>query len=310
MKLKWQKLGHVFNHSTKSEWIEDSALTPTPILLDEDRIRVYCGFRDRQGVSRIGYVDVSAKDPSIILKVSDKPSLDIGSDGAFDDNGVILGDVIRVENGILRMYYVGFQLVKKAKFLAFSGVAESADNGETFQRKSNVPILDRSDEGLTINAIHSVIKEKNKWRIWYAAGNDWQEIAGVSYPKYNIRYTESFDGLTIDLTSVNELCVDVEGDEYRIGRPSVFKINKVYIMFYTKGGITGKDYFPGVAYSEDGVNWKRNDECFGLTMSEDGFDSIHLCYPRLITVGSRVFCFYNGNYMGKEGFGVAELLDA
>ncbi|MGE6473363.1 hypothetical protein [Serratia proteamaculans] len=102
--------------------------------------------------------------------------------------------------------------------------------------------------------------------------------------------------------------MDVEGDEYRIGRPSVYKTADGYMMFYTKGGIGGEDYFPGVAYSADGVHWQRQDETFGLALSESGFDNRHLCYPRLVTAGRRTFCFYNGNNMGSEGFGVAELL--
>lgn len=306
--LKWKKIGHVFRHLKKSDWIFDSALTPTPFLVNSSTIRVYCGFRDKQGVSRIGYVDVSADDPSQVQSVSEIPCLDIGEDGCFDDNGVILGDVIRLDANRVRMYYVGFQLVKKAKFLAYSGVAESLDNGQTFRRIKKTPILDRSEYGVTINAIHSVINEEGKWKIWYAAGDGWQRIDDTDYPKYNIRYTESKDGININLNDIDHLCVDVEGDEYRIGRPSVFKYKNRYLMFYTKGGITGKDYFPGVAYSKDGINWVRKDEDFGLELSTDGFDSIHLCYPRLIQLGDRILCFYNGNNMGKEGFGVAELL--
>lgn len=306
--LKWKKIGHVFRHLKTSDWIFDSALTPTPFLLDSSTIRVYCGFRDKQGVSRIGFVDVSADDPSQVKSVSDTPCLDIGEDGCFDDNGVILGDVVRLSDGIVRIYYVGFQLVKKAKFLAYSGVAESFDNGKTFHRIKKTPILDRSENGLTINAIHSVINEGGKWKIWYAAGNGWEKIKGVDYPRYNIRYTESEDGINIDLNNVDKLCIDVQGDEYRIGRPSVFKHNNQYLMFYTKGGISGKDYFPGVAYSKDGIHWERRDDEFGLDLSIDGFDSIHLCYPRLIQLEDRVLCFYNGNFMGKEGFGVAEVI--
>ncbi|XTO85935.1 hypothetical protein K4E85_03490 [Campylobacter coli] len=55
----------------------------------------------------------------------------------FDDNGVILGDVLRIENKIY-MYYVAFQLVEKAKFLAFSGLAISSDNRENFSKSTRI----------------------------------------------------------------------------------------------------------------------------------------------------------------------------
>jgi predicted GH43/DUF377 family glycosyl hydrolase len=304
--MKWNKLGHVFSQSGSDDWKSNSALTPMPILLNQDVIRIYAGFRDKEGISRIGYVDVCAKDPTKVIGVSDHPVLDRGRDGCFDDNGVIMGDIVKIGD-TLRMYYVGFQLVKRAKFLAFTGLAESVDGGDTFKRVSEAPVMDRAHGGTTIRAIHSVLFEDGVWKAWYAVGDSWELINGKYFPNYNIWYTESVDGVVFDKPGT--LCVDVQGDEYRIGRPSVYKHNNVYYMFYTKGGTSGEDYFPGIAVSDDGKHWMRKDEDFGLTLSSEGFDSIHLCYPRLVDVNGKTFCFYNGNNMGAEGFGVAELLE-
>lgn len=303
--LKWNKIGHVFAQDGSLSWAADSALTPTPIALRDGEIRVYSGFRDSEGVSRIGYVDVSASDPQKVVRVSRVPALDRGRDGCFDDNGVILGDVVQVD-GKLRMYYVGFQMVKRAKFLAFSGAAESVDGGETFHRLSEAPIMDRASGATTIRAIHSASQANGRWRVWYAVGDGWEFIGGRPFPQYNIWTTTSVDGLTFDEPGV--LCVDNEGEEYRIGRPSVYRRGGGYLMFYTKGTKAGTDYFPGVAFSQDGIRWERRDADLGLALSPDGFDSRHLCYPRLVEAGGRTVCFYNGNNMGKEGFGVAELL--
>ena len=304
--MKWQKFGQVFQSNETRGWRANSALTPTPILLNEDILRVYVGFRDLEGISRIGYVDLNAREPTEIQAISQQPVLMPGRDGCFDDNGVILGDVIQ-HNGSLRMYYVGFQLVKRAKFLAFTGLAESHDNGETFHRVSQSPIMDRIDGATTIRAIHSLIYENGIWRVWYASGDDWCLINDKAYPRYNIWYTESPDGL--DFSKKGSLCIDVYGDEYRIGRPSIYKHKDLYYMIYTKGSLSGKDYFPGLAISSDGLNWERVDDNLGLSLSKTGFDSIHLCYPRLVNVGEKTYCVYNGNNMGIDGFGMAELLE-
>ena len=112
--MKWQKRGRIYAPDGTSSWAKHSALTPTPLLLDENTIRVYVGFRDERGVSRIGYVDVAASNPSKVIGVSPDPVLDVGIPGTFDDNGVILGDIVRFNNR-LYMYYVGFQLVEKVK---------------------------------------------------------------------------------------------------------------------------------------------------------------------------------------------------
>jgi hypothetical protein len=78
-----------------------------------------------------------------------------------------------------------------------------------------------------------------------------------------------------------------------------------YEMLFTKGTTAG-DYTPGWAGSSDGIHWTRQDDKFDLPLSESGWDSKTLCYPVPIAVGSRQFLFYNGNDMGKAGFGVAE----
>ncbi len=141
--MKWEKKGLIYQSPEDNSWRDNSALTPTAFLLDTNIIRVYASFRDTQGVGRIGYIDVNANNPSDVLKISDKPVLDIGKDGMFDDNGVILGDLIRVDNKIY-MYYVGFQLVKKSKFLAYSGLAISEDNGENSFLGVNCTIEDNT----------------------------------------------------------------------------------------------------------------------------------------------------------------------
>ena len=301
--MKWRKMGLIYAPDGTSAWARHSALTPTPVLVDNETIRVYVGFRDERGVSRIGFVDVDADNPSKIKNVSRTPVLDVGLPGTFDDNGVILGDIVK--NGDeLRMYYVGFQLVEKVKFLAFTGLALSSDGGLTFNRYSRVPVLDRSDDGIYIRAIHSVMIEDGVWKIWFASGNGWEWIDGKPYPQYNIRYTESTDGIKLSQESI--LCIDVERNEYRIGRPRVYKRDKKYIMFYTKGAVNG-DYLPGYAESFDGKEWVRQDDRLGITLSESGWDSKSLCYPSLLEHGGRVYMFYNGNNYGKTGFGYAVL---
>ncbi len=301
--MKWKKKGLIYCPDGKTAWAKHSALTPTPILIDEEVIRIYAGFRDENGVSRIGYVDVDANQPSKILAVSNDPVLDVGIPGTFDDNGVILGDVIKVGDKFY-MYYVGFQLVEKVKFLAFTGLAISNDGGTSFTRYSNVPVLDRSNEGLFFRAIHSILFEDDIYKVWYGVGSEWDFINGMPYPKYNIRYIESKNGLNFGCNG--KVCIDFKDDEYRLGRPRVYKQNNRYKMFYTKGTLKGK-YLPGYAESNNGSKWQRLDELIGIELSDDSWDSKMLCYTSLLQYKDKTYMFYNGNDMGKTGFGYAEL---
>jgi hypothetical protein len=202
------------------------------------------------------------------------------------------------------MYYVGFQLVAGVKFLAFTGAAESTDGGDSFARLSDTPVLDRSDEGLYIRAIHTALQVDGRWRIWYAAGSGWSMINGQPYPQYHVCTSDSDDGITFE--SRGTPCIRGVGSEYRLGRPRVWKAQNRYHMLFTFGTLEGS-YLPGYASSVDGVNWIRSDSDAGLAPSEDGWDSRTLCYASPIDVGERTYVIYNGNDMGKAGFGCAVL---
>jgi hypothetical protein len=301
--VRWQKKGLIYAPDGTSSWAKHSALTPTPIVLNDHVMRVYVGFRDEWGVSRIGYVDVDAYNPSTVLSVSPDPVLDVGIPGTFDDNGIILGDVFPF-NDYLYMYYIGFQLVEKVKFLAFTGLAISGDWGNSFIRYSQSPILDRTDSALYFRAIHSTMVENGMLRVWIGGGRDWQWIDGQPFPKYNIRYLESKDG--INFAKQELICVNYKDAEYRIGRPRVIKLGQNYKMFYTRGTLQ-QDYLPGYAESQDGIIWTRMDNDVGIGLSETGWDSQHLSYSSIITFKGNTYMFYNGNNMGKTGFGYAVL---
>lgn len=306
--MKWNKKGLIYESSNDGTWKDNSALTPTAFLLNDNVIRVYASLRDKSGIGRIGYIDVKSSNPSEILNISPQPVLDIGREGMFDDNGVILGDIIRVDDKIY-MYYIGFQLVGKVKFLAYTGLAISSDNGETFQRFTETPILDRNDEALYIRAIHSVLYENGRFKIWYATGSGWELINGVKYPQYDINYIESVDGILFGDKGTKCIQNNFENLEYRIGRPRVYKDENTYIMNFTYGTTDGR-YKAGQASSKDGVTWLRNDDDLNIDLSESGWDSKHLSYPSIIKAHDRIYMFYNGNDMGINGFGYAERVDS
>lgn len=65
------------------------------------------------------------------------------------------------------------------------------------------------------------------------------------------------------------MCVDVEGDGYRIGRPKVYKTSDGCEMYYTRD-LVPKEYIIGYATSRNGTDWikmaKRQD-CKSLGMN-------------------------------------------
>lgn len=305
---KWEKEGLIYCPDGGIDWMNNSVLTPQPFLINEETIRVYASFRDKDGVGRIGYIDVEAKNPSSIIKISEKPVLDIGQPGCFNDNGVILGDVLHVNNEIW-MYYVAFQHVQKAKFYAFSGLAISKDNGESFSHYSRIPVLDRTEEGIFGRCIHTVIYDEKKkiFRVWYSVVYDWTYINAIPYPTYDIKYIESIDGVHFPDEGIQ--CLKCNSNEYRIGRPRVRILSDgKYEMRYTSDTYN-KEYISGYSESSDGINWIRMDEKGWLKPSATGFDDEMACYPVVIDTKYGTYMFYDGNGMGKTGFGYAKKID-
>ncbi|MCI8378510.1 MAG: hypothetical protein HFH72_08315 [Lachnospiraceae bacterium] len=292
---------HIYCPDGRNDWEKDTFMTPHAMLIRPGVIRIWGGVRDGSGISRIKYIDVDENHPNRILFISERPCLDIGNNGCFDDNGVILGDILQVNDDTLYMYYVGFQHVQKVKFFAFSGLAVSTDCGQSFERYMETPILDRTEKARYGRCIHTVLYDEGIFKCYYAIINDWKVIQGIPYPVYNIWYLESKDGIHF---SDNDrfLCVDTENDEYRIGRPKVYKSEKGYEMYYTRDLIS-KEYIAGYAFSEDGIHWTRQDHKIALVKSGEAWDSEMACYPVKLVTTNHKYLFYNGNGMGRTGVG-------
>lgn len=304
--MRWRKLGVVYCPDGSSDWAHSHAMIPTPTVLNEWVLRIYLSFRDRDNVGRAGYVDVSRMDPRRVVGVSERPVLDIGRPGTFDENGVLPTCVLDVGPTMKYMYYVGFELGAKIRYRLLTGLAVSSDGGETFQRVRKTPILERSDEELYFRCGPYVIHDGGTFKMWYVAGSDWTLVNGKAMPVYVLKYLESDDGVT--WPNRGTLSLDVaDPDEHGFGRPYVIKEGNGYRMHYSirKRSVAG--YRLGYAESRDGVHWTRRDTDLGLGVSPNGWDSEAIMYSAEIKVGERTYLFYNGNNFGETGFGVAVL---
>jgi hypothetical protein len=300
--MKWEKKGLVYSSTGEKGWRNNSALQPTPLIL-EDRIRIYAGFRDEYGVSRIGYIDSALDNPSKILGVSSNPVLDIGKPGMFDDNGVVPTCVIKHNTNIL-MYYAGYSLGEHVRFLAFTGLAISSDGGYSFKRYKETPITDRTEGEELFRVIHSLCFHNGSWKVFYGAGNHFIEGKQKTLPVYDIRLLETTNQFDFSCAKGN-VVISVSSECHRVGRPYVFNENNVFKMYYGYGS-EKKPYQLAYAESDDGNIWKSVE--IGLRLSETGWDSEMMAYPAFVKTNRKRFLFYNGNNYGREGFGYAELI--
>ncbi len=298
----WQKLGLVYVASGEHEWAASHAFIPTAYMPDDERIRVFVAFLDSAKVGRLGYVDVDARDPRRVLRVSSRPALDVGRAGTFDDSGVTPVCALEHE-GRLHLYYVGWQLGARVRYYLFVGLAVSEDGGETFTRHSEAPILDRSDGELFVRTAAHVMRDGGRWRMWYIAGDRWTEVAGKQVPTYNMRHLESRSPQVWGRRG--DVCLDVANDdEFGFGRPFVIKEGGLFKMWYSIRS-RSKGYRLGYAESPDGLAWARKDAEVGIDVSESGWDSEMICFACVQRTRYGTYMFYNGNNYGETGFGVA-----
>lgn len=301
MNLKLHKLGLV-PFPQNIQWAQHSLLQPTPILLDDDTIRVYCGMRDAKGQSRVGFVDLDARDPRKILKVSEKPALELGQDGMFDESGVVPCAIIR-RDGKFQLYYAGYQLGQRIRFYVFSGMAMS-DDGENFTRQQRTPVLERSDSEPLFRVIHSILPDGGKWHAWYGAGDTFREGEHKTLPVYNVRHLESED--SEHFPEAGRVVIDIQGDEHRIGRPYVVRCKDGYVMFYGYGS-EQEPYNLGMAVSDNGFTWTRCDEMVRFDAPDEPWEKEMKAYPAAINTRHGAYFFYNGNAYGKDGFGCCKI---
>jgi hypothetical protein len=301
--MRWRKRGLIYAPDGTRSWARHTALQPTPYLLSPTTVRVFVGLRDAEGVGRVGFVDVAADDPSRVLRVSDRPALDVGRPGTFDENGVVPCAVVPRGRDLF-LYYAGYQLGRKVRFCVFGGLAVSRDGGESFQRHREVPVLDRTPDELFFRVAHSVLPSEGGWRVWYGGGSEWVPGPDRPLPVYDIRYLESRDGVEMPRAGVP--VVRNAAGEYRVGRPYVIRHGTGYRMFYCAATVE-RGYRLGYADSADGLNWERKDDHIGIDLSPAGWDSEMIGYPAVLSHRNRTFLFYNGNNLGATGFGYAEL---
>lgn len=195
------------------------------------------------------------------------------------------------------MYYVGWMPSVLTPFQNHIGLARRAGAG--FVRVSRAPIVPRTDADYLSLGSCFVLREEDRWRMWYTAFTGWGTGAGDQKHSYLIKYGESVDGL--NWLRNDDVCISPSGPgEHSISRPSVVKIDDTYHMWFCW---RGDHYDIGYATSPDGLLWERRDAEFML--DRRSFDSMERCYPHVFQAGDGLYMLYSGNGYGSEGLGLA-----
>ena len=315
--MKWKKLGKIFD-PTEHELPNDCvafAKSPQAIVFD-DYVRIYFSAvqEDSFGkyLSHVAFVDFD-RELQHIVNISDQTVIPLGELGSFDEHGIFPFNVLKCGD-IIMGYTTGWNRKYSVSVDAAIGLAYSYDNGLTFVKHGAGPVLAPSLHEPFLVGDAFVANFNDTFHMWYIYGSRWILDPNDNVPQrvYKIVHAESQDGISWKKEGRHLIPDKLDENECQ-ALPTVIAIGDTYHMFFCYRHAIDfrknreKGYRIGYAFSNDLLNWTRDDERAGIDVSEEGWDSDMQCYPHVFKVDGSVYMLYNGNEFGRFGFGAAVL---
>lgn len=297
--------------------MQEFAQAPCTLIFD-DIVRVYFSCRpprDQNGqyVSYTSFVDLDRRNLNKIVNIHTRPVIELGGLGTFDEFGIYPASVIR-EGVNLMAYYAGWTRCESVPFNVAIGLAISKDNGVSFSKLGEGPILSYTVNEPFVLSGPKIRRFEDVYYLFYIAGTKWIANNGSPEPVYKIRMAKSLNGYDWTRMEKNLIEDRIEENEAQAS-PDVIFSNGLYHMFFCYRyslNYRGKEfgYRIGYASSKDLIHWERDDSKAGLEISEEGWDSEMVAYPHVFELDGKINMFYLGNQVGRYGFGLAELQGA
>ena len=314
--MKWKKIGKIFDpaeHDAFSEFV-GFAQSPQALVL-EDRVRIYFSIRkaDPNGkvVSHIAFVDYD-KELRSIIGFSEKPVIEPGKLGTFDEHGIFPISPLKHSNQIIA-YTCGWSRRVSVSVETSTGLAVSDDNGISFRRTGDGPIMSASLHEPFLVGDSFVRVFDNVFHMWYIYGSSWRQFPGEGVERvYKIGHAVSSDGVHFKRDGKAIIPDKINEDECQALPTVIYHKDRYHMIFCYRHAVgfrrdPAKAYRLGYAYSSDLVQWTRDDESIGIGPSANGWDSEMMCYPNLFHCDGKLYLLYNGNEFGRNGFGLASL---
>jgi len=208
-------------------------------------------------------------------------------------------------------YYGGWTRCESVPFNVAIGVATSLDDGKTFAKSGNGPVLGFSQYEPFILSGPKIRHFNGTWYLWYIAGRKWKVVEGRPEPVYKIRMALSKDGINWKRLNKDLIESRIEEDEAQAS-PDVFYANRKFHMFFcyrysSHYRCKERGYRIGYASSTNLEDWTRDDAKAGITVSEQGWDAEMVSYPHVFELDGKTYMLYLGDQVGKYGFGLAVL---
>lgn len=317
--MRWQKIGKIFDpcEHALADGCVTHAQSPQALLFD-DFVRVYFSTRAPDGdgkfISHAAFVDFD-KDFKQIRGLNRTSVVSRGTLGAFDEHGIFPFSPVRIKDRLVA-YTTGWTRRSSVSVDTGIGLVVSSDDGTTFNRYGDGPVLSSSLNEPFLVCDGFVRDFNNQLHMWYLFGTTWRKPSASAPPDrtYKIGHAVSEDGITWRKQEAQQIISDRLGADESQALPSVIRIRNRYHMFFCYRQsfdfrtASGRGYQIGHAWSDDLEHWVRDDDNPALLGGADDWDSDMQCYPHIFDCEGRILLLYNGNEFGRAGFGLAELI--
>lgn len=317
--MKWKKLGKIFDptqHKLPNGCVQ-FAQSPQALMFD-DFVRIYFSTRavdktNGKYLSHIAFVDMQ-KNLHEVIRVSEKPVIPLGGLGTFDEHGIFPMSVMRHGNSVYG-YTCGWNRRVSVSVDTAIGLAVSRDDGLTFQRVGDGPVLASSPHEPCLVGDGFVKVIGGVFHMWYIFGTGWKKFSADEAPDrtYKIGHAVSTNGLNWVKEEARQIIADRLGADESQALPTVIEVDGRYHMFFCYRQSfdfrtnSSRGYRIGHAWSDNLMTWVRDDANPSLDVSPGEWDSDMLCYPHVFQCEGKVYLLYNGNEFGRYGFGLAVL---
>lgn len=282
-------------------------MIPVAEHMGGDHYRIHFSPRDIKNRGHGAILEIDMNHPTKVVRLHDKPTIEPGELGCFDDSGALPNALVKINERTL-LYYTGINLGVTVKIRNSIGLAEWDKKAQRFERLYNGPIIDRTKDFPHFVATPEVMHDGEKFRAWFTSCVKWEDTKEYGAKHfYHLEYAESKDGITFKRDGHTAIGFD-NPHEYAMGVPRVMRDIDCWRMWFCSRATTDvPTYRMRYAESHDGRNWVRKPMQPGLDVSSQGWDSTMVCYPFVFDHGGKRYMLYNGNDYGKTGFGIAIL---
>ncbi|MDA9613535.1 hypothetical protein N9S04_00095 [bacterium] len=287
--FQWEKIGMIYEVNNNHPSLLSHASNPLALHLSEDIYRIFYSGRDKDNRSAVSYVDYDVIRKQIVNDF--KEPIVVPEYDTFYSHGITIGNHWQ-ENGETYIGFMGWQQK--------DGEHWRGDIGKFNLTTREVSMLlgINEEDSVSLSYPH-IIHENDIYKMWYGSTNSWSSVNGEMI--HVIKYATSKD---LKSWNFKGTCIPyVIGEAQAFSKPSVYKDQSGYHMWYSYRGGDGIPYRIGYGFSKTGEDWSTRQS--NLTVSSTGWDDDMVCYPYVFKHKDQVYMVYNGNRYGLKGFGLA-----